>query len=79
MTKALVPECPPILDPEIDLNKGRRSFDQAIYRLGRHFNSDKSKVKKAMEQAEKAHLAYRKEMSDRGITPIQALNKMHPD
>jgi predicted nucleotide-binding protein (sugar kinase/HSP70/actin superfamily) len=79
MTKALVPECPPILDPEIDLNKGRRSLHHATYNLGRHFSSDKSKIKKAVEQAEKAHLAYRDEMSDREITPIQALDEMHRD
>jgi predicted nucleotide-binding protein (sugar kinase/HSP70/actin superfamily) len=79
MTRALVPECPLILDPEIDLNKGRRSLYHAIYNLGRHFSSDKSKIKKAVEKAEKAYLAYRKEMSDRGITPVQALNEMHRD
>jgi predicted nucleotide-binding protein (sugar kinase/HSP70/actin superfamily) len=75
MTKALVSECPPILDPEIDLNKGRRSLYHVIYNLGRHFSSDKSKIRKAVERAEKAHLAYRKEMSNRGITPIQALGE----
>ena len=79
MTRALVPECPPVLDPEIDLNKGRRSLYRIIYGLGRHFSSDESKIKKAVEQAEKAHLAYRKEMSDRKITPIQALDEMHKD
>jgi predicted nucleotide-binding protein (sugar kinase/HSP70/actin superfamily) len=79
MTRALVSECPSILDPEIDLNKGRRSLYRAIYNLGRHFSSDKSKIKKAVEQAEKAHLAYRKGMSDKGITPIQALGEMHRD
>ena len=79
MTRALVPECPPILDPEIDLNKGRRSLYHAIYNLGLHFSSDKSRIKKAFEQAERAHLAYRKEMSDRGITPTQALDVMRRD
>ena len=78
MTRALVPECSLILDPEIDLNKGPRNLYSAIYSLGRHFSSDKGEVKKAFQQAEKAHLAYRKEMSDRGITPIQALNEMQP-
>jgi predicted nucleotide-binding protein (sugar kinase/HSP70/actin superfamily) len=75
MTRALVPDCPPILDPEIDLNKGRRSLYHTIYSLGRHFSSDKSKIRKAVEQAEKTHLSYRKEMSNRGITPIQALDE----
>ena len=77
MTRALVPECPTILDPEMDLNKGRRSLYHVIYSLGSHFSSDKSRFKKALEQAEKAHLAYRKEMSDRGITPVQVLDKIH--
>mgnify|MGYP001106954923 CR=1 FL=1 len=76
MTKALIPECPPILDPEIDLNKGRRSLYQAIYSLGRYFSSDKSKIKKAAEQAWEVNLSYRKEMADRGITTIQALDEM---
>jgi predicted nucleotide-binding protein (sugar kinase/HSP70/actin superfamily) len=79
MTRALVPECPPVLDPEIDLNEGRRSLYQAIYSLGRHFVSGKGKIKKAVEQAREAHLAYRKEMSDRGITPIQALDETRRD
>jgi predicted nucleotide-binding protein (sugar kinase/HSP70/actin superfamily) len=86
MTRALVPECPPILDPEIDLNKGRRSLDSAIYSLGHHFSPDKSNIRKAAEQAKAAHLAFRKEMSDSKVTPIQVLHRMregkeepHPD
>jgi predicted nucleotide-binding protein (sugar kinase/HSP70/actin superfamily) len=77
MTRALVPECPPILDPEIDLNKGRHSLYHDIYSLGCYFSPDKGRINKAVEQAEKAHLAYRKKMSDKGITPIQALDEVH--
>jgi predicted nucleotide-binding protein (sugar kinase/HSP70/actin superfamily) len=76
MTRALVPECPPILDPEIDLNRGLHYLHEVIYDLGRHFSSDKSVVKKAWEEAREAYSAYRKEMSDKGITPVQALDKM---
>ena len=79
MTRALVPGCPPILDPEIDLNKGRRSLGHTIYDLGHYFSTDRTKIKKAAQQAEKVHLAHRKEMSDRGITPLQALDGTHPD
>jgi predicted nucleotide-binding protein (sugar kinase/HSP70/actin superfamily) len=74
MTQAVVPECPPILDPEIDLNKGRRNLQKTIYSLGSHFTSDKGKIKKAAEEAEKANSAFRKEMSDRGITPVQVID-----
>lgn len=73
MTKALIPECPPILDPEIDLNKGKRRLYQIIHTLGRYFTSEKSRVKKAAEEAWKANLAYSNRMSEEGITPIQAL------
>jgi predicted nucleotide-binding protein (sugar kinase/HSP70/actin superfamily) len=78
MTRALVPECPPILDPEIDLNKGRRSLNHVIYDLGHHFSSDKGRIRRAAEQAEEAHLAYRKQLSDTGVTPIEALNYTCP-
>ena len=77
MTKAIVPKCPPILDPEIDLNKGRRNLWKVIYSLGRHFTFDKGKIKKAVEEARKANLAYRNKMSDERITPIQAIDGMH--
>ncbi len=77
MTKALIPECPPILDPEIDLNQGRRRLYQIIYTLGRYFTSDKGKVKKAVEEAWKVNLAYSNRMSREGITPIQALEGIY--
>ena len=77
MTKAIVPRCPPILDPEIDLNEGRRSLNQSIYNVGRHFTSNKNKIKKAAEQAWEANLIYRKEMSDKGITPLQAIEGIY--
>ncbi len=73
MAKALIPECPPILDPEIDLNRGRRRLCQIVHTLGRHFTSDKGKVKRAAEEALKANSAYNNRMSKEGITPIQAL------
>jgi len=76
MTRALIPQCPPILDPEIDLNKGQRNLYKTIYGLGSHFTCHKSKIKKAIEQAWKTNSAYRKEMTDFGITPIQAIDKM---
>ena len=73
MTRAIVPACPPILDPEIDLNKGRHDLHQAIYDVGRHFTSNRAKIKKASEDAWKANITYRNKMSDEKITPVQAL------
>ena len=74
MTKALVPESPPILDPEIDLNKGQRHLFQVVYNdAGRYFTSDKGKVKKAVRKAWEANLAYRQRTSAEGLTYVEAI------
>jgi len=76
ITRALIPECPLILDPEVDIEKGRYNLYQNIYKLGRYFTSNPFKIKKAVEEAWKSNLAYRSEMSGEGITPIQAIDKL---
>ena len=50
MTKALIPECPAILDPEINLDKGRYHFYRNIYDLGRYFTSNPFKIKKLLRK-----------------------------
>jgi predicted nucleotide-binding protein (sugar kinase/HSP70/actin superfamily) len=72
MTRAVIPESPPILDIEIDINKGKRKLYQAIYQLGRHFTWNPFKVRQASLAAWQAHLNYRKIMSSQGLTPPEA-------
>jgi len=74
MARALIPESPIILDPEIDLEKGRYYFYRNIYKTGHFFTSSPFKIKKAVEAALISNVAYRRKMSDLGITPTQALN-----
>lgn len=76
MTRAVVLECPPILDIEIDVNRGKHNLYQAIHRLGRHFTWNPAKVRKASLAAWQAHLNYRQLMSDYGLTPPQAIAKL---
>jgi len=76
MTKAVIPESPPILDIEIDINKGKRKLYQAIYQLGRHFTWSPSKVKRASMAAWQAHLNYRQLMADSNLTPPQAIERI---
>lgn len=73
MTRAVVPESPPILEIEIDINKGRRVLYQAIYQLGRHFTWNPLRVRRASLVAWQAHLDYRELMSGRGLTPPGAI------
>ena len=76
MSRAVVPECPPILDVEIDINQGKRSLYQTIYQLGRHFTWDPFKVRRAAMAAWQAHLNYLELMSNGRLTPPQAIEKI---
>ncbi len=76
MTKAVVPESPPILDIDIDINKGKRRLYQAIYQLGRHFTWNPFKVRQASIAAWQAYLNYRQLMSSYGLTPPEALERI---
>ena len=77
IARALIPECPIILDPEINLEKGRYYLYHNIYRLGRYFSPNPFKIKKAIEEAWKSNLAYREKMSHEKITPIQAIDRIY--
>ncbi len=73
MTKAVITECPPVLDVIIDINKGMRNIYRAIDKLGRYFTRDTSKVKSASLDAWQVHLNYRHLMSNHGLIPPQAM------
>lgn len=73
MTRAVIPESPPILEIDIDVNKGKRRLYQAIYKLGRHFSKNLFKIRRAALAAWQTHLKYRELMASRGLTPPQAI------
>jgi predicted nucleotide-binding protein (sugar kinase/HSP70/actin superfamily) len=76
MTRAVIPESPPILDIGIDINKGKRRLFQAIYGLGRRFTWDPLKVRRATMAACQVHQNYHEVMSGCGIKLPQALQRM---
>jgi len=76
MTKAVIPESPPILDIDIDINKGKRELYQAIYKLGRRFTRNPVKVRRAALAAFKAYLNYQYLMTSYKLTPPQAIEKI---
>ncbi len=73
MTRAVIPESPPILDIDIDVNESKRTLYQAIYQLGRHFAWNPVKIRKAATAAWQAHRDYYQLMSHHGLTPPQAI------
>ena len=76
MTKAVIPESPPILDIDIDVNKGKRALYQAIYKLGRRFTWSPSRVKQASTAAWQVHLNYQQLESSHNLTPPQAIERI---
>ncbi len=76
MTRAVIPESSPILDIDIDVNKGKRNLHQAIYQLGRHFTWNPFKVRQASLAAWQAHLNYHELMSSNNLTPPQAIERI---
>jgi predicted nucleotide-binding protein (sugar kinase/HSP70/actin superfamily) len=76
MTRAVITECPPILDAIIDMNKGMRNIYRAIDTLGRYFTRNTSEIKRASLDAWQVHLNYRQLMSDRGFTPPEAMERI---
>ena len=76
MTRAVVPEAPPVLEIDIDVNRGKRQLYQAIYRLGRPFTWNPFRVRRAALAAWQAFLDYRELSSHRGLTPPRAIEEM---
>src|SRR3990170_4678557 len=76
MTRAVIPESPPILEIDINVNQGKQNLYQAIYKLGRHFTWNPYKVKRAAMAAWQAHLNYRQLMSNHKLTLPQAITRM---
>jgi len=73
MTRAVIPESPPILGIEVDVNRGKRCLYQTIYKLGRHFTWDPFKVRRASIAAWQAHLNYKQLMASHSLIPPQAI------
>jgi predicted nucleotide-binding protein (sugar kinase/HSP70/actin superfamily) len=76
MTRAVIPECPRILEIEFDINKGKRKVYQAIYSLGRYLSWDPLRVRRAALAAWQAHLEYKKLMVNDSLTPPQAIARI---
>jgi len=73
MVRAVVPEAPPIIDADIDVNQGQRALYQAIYSLARPFTWNPLRVREAARQAMEAHRQYFESMVQDKKTPPQAL------
>ena len=79
MMRAVVPEAPPILEADIDVNQGKRALYRAIYSLARPLTWNPWRVREATRQAMEAHRRYLQEMVREKKTPPQALGFSSPE
>jgi len=76
MTRAVIPECPPILEIDFDINKRKEKIYEDIYRMAAKLSVDRARVKEAVTASIKVNNEYRRLMADRGLTPVQAIDVM---
>jgi len=78
MVRAAAPDCPPILDPDIDFNKGKGYFYDTVYQLASHFTRDTWTIDRTINQARDAHRYYTALMQHQGLHCPQAINTLSP-
>ncbi len=76
MTGAVIPESPPILEVDVDINRGKGELYKSVYRLGRYFTRNPVKVRQAGMAAWQAYLDYREIMPGSKLTPPEAIEMM---
>ncbi|MCL4459689.1 MAG: acyl-CoA dehydratase activase-related protein [Chloroflexi bacterium] len=78
LVRGTIKECPPILDIDIDINKGEKAVRNQIHWLGRHFTHNPFKIDRAIRRALAMDELY-KQTTQSGLTPPEALQKLGLD
>ncbi len=79
LTKATIPDCPPLLDIEIDVHRRKIWPEQAFKKWGRKFTRNPFKVNRAWQKACKVDDAYRVLTVQEKLTYPEALARLYPD
>jgi predicted nucleotide-binding protein (sugar kinase/HSP70/actin superfamily) len=74
--RAVVPETPPIIEPEFDINRGRRFLYRQIYEAGRHFTRNPLRIRDAAVRAWNTYRRYLDIMQERRLTRVEAIEAM---
>ena len=76
--KATVPDCPPLLDIEIDVHRRHITPEAAFARLGRRFTWNPFQIRRAWSRAVAADAAYRALLTGERLTYPEALARLYP-
>lgn len=72
LVSSCIPGCPSILDPDIDINKGKRQLNKAAYKLAESIGNSHRKARTALDKALDTNREYIRLMQQ-GLTPPQAI------
>ncbi|HWP95863.1 MAG TPA: acyl-CoA dehydratase activase-related protein [Syntrophomonadaceae bacterium] len=72
MVRALVPDCPPLIDITIDLSRNERVFNRDLMRLGQFLGCSKRAVQRALHHAEQ-ELRFCQTLASQGGTMAEAI------
>ena len=73
VVRASIPGCPPILDPDVDINKGRRRLNKSVYKLAQSFSRHPRKARTALDKSLDTNREYIRQMQQQGLTPPRAI------
>lgn len=79
LVRGIAKESPPVLDIEIDVNKGEKNVREQIHWLGRHFTLNPFKINQAYERAQEVDRAYKRLMREEKLTPPEAIARLEGD
>ncbi|MBE0480919.1 MAG: hypothetical protein IBX68_08060, partial [Dehalococcoidia bacterium] len=79
IVRASIPKCPPILDPDVDVNKGPKVISQTVETFSRVFTQDSHQARKAVGKALKAHHEYARQMELHNLRPPHGIGRMFPE
>ena len=79
LVRATIPDCPPLLETNIDAHRYKISLAEGFLRLGRQLERNTSKVKRAFKHASQVDAEFRARMVNEKITYLEALERMYPD
>lgn len=78
LIKAVTPNCPPIIDLDIDVSKSKVSLHPETYNIGRWIRPKPQKEKQAAARAWEVHLDYMGSMASKGVNPLDYMHGEEP-
>jgi predicted nucleotide-binding protein (sugar kinase/HSP70/actin superfamily) len=77
LVRGVVKDGPPVLDIEIDVNKGPKKVKEEIQSLGRRFTRSSSAINAAYEKALSVDERYLRMMREERLTPPEAIARLY--